>query len=143
MTSVFRTRWRALIDGLWFIPSAIVVLTGALAVALDRVDRHIDLSGSQWVFGGNPSAARTVFQMLATSLISVAGLTFSVTMVVLQLASSQFSPRVLPNFLGDRLTQVTVGAFVGVFVFCLIGLPRSVPSSSSRGSRSPSPAGWE
>jgi uncharacterized membrane protein len=120
-----RARWRAMIGGLWFVPSLIVVLTAILAVVLVRLDRHLALTNSEWVFGGNASAARTVFQTLATALISVAGLTFSVTMVVLQLASSQFTPRVLPNFLGDRITQATVGAFVGVFVFCLIGL-RSV-----------------
>jgi hypothetical protein len=46
------------------------------------------------------------------SLITVAGLTFSVSIVVLQFASGQFSPRILRTFFGDRMTQVTVGTYV-------------------------------
>lgn len=122
MGAVVRARWRALSQGLWFLPSLIVLAMGALAVALVQLDERMSWGDTPWVFGADPNAARTVLSTIAGSLITVAGLTFSVTMVVLQLASSQFSPRVLPNFLGDRLTQLTVGAFVGIFVFCLIGL---------------------
>jgi uncharacterized membrane protein len=128
MASVLRARWRGLIQGLWFLPSLIVIVLGALAFGLVQVDEHVLWDSTQWVFGADPNAARTVLSTIAGSLITVAGLTFSVTMVVLQLASSQFSPRVLPNFLGDRLTQLTVGAFVGIFVYCLIGL-RAVGAS--------------
>jgi uncharacterized membrane protein len=122
VANVLRARWRNLIEGLWFVPLLIVLGMGVLAVALVRLDENLIGHSTPWVFGGNASAARVVLSTIAGSLITVAGLPFSVTMVVLQLASSQFSPRVLPNFLADRLTQVTVGAFVGIFVFCLIGL---------------------
>jgi len=117
-----RAQWQRFSDGLWFVPSLIVIVMGALAFALVQLDNDFVGHETPWVFGGDANAARTVLSTIAGSLITVAGLTFSVTMVVLQLASSQFSPRVLPNFLGDRITQTTVGAFVGIFVFCLIGL---------------------
>jgi uncharacterized membrane protein len=52
----------------------------------------------------------------------VAGLTFSLTMIVLQLTSSQFSPRVLRNYLGDRIAQLTIGSFIGIFAYCLLAL---------------------
>jgi uncharacterized membrane protein len=112
------------LDRLWFVPSVIVIGLAVLAVGLVRID-HGAAPGGSLVFGGDAGAARTVMATIAGSLVSVAGLTFSVTVVVLQLASSQFSPRLLPNFLGDRVTQVTVGVFVGVFVYALIAL-RSV-----------------
>jgi uncharacterized membrane protein len=64
---------------------------------------------------------------MAGSFVTVAGLTFSLTIVVLQLASSQYSPRILRGFLADRITQLTAGAFIGVFAYSLVVL-RSVRS---------------
>ncbi len=116
--------WRTLLESLWFLPAVILVGMIALAFGLVEIDRSASPDGS-FVFGGDGAAARTVLSVLAGSLITVAGLSLSVTVLVLQLASSQFSPRVLPSFLADRLTQTTVGAFVGIFAFSLIAL-RSV-----------------
>ena len=117
-------RSRLVLDSLWFLPGAILVACGALAFGLVEVDRTASPNGGI-VFDGDGAAARTVLSVLAGSLITVAGVSLSLTVLVLQLASSQFSPRVLPSFLGDRLTQVTVGGFVGIFTFSLIAL-RSV-----------------
>ncbi|HST14079.1 MAG TPA: DUF2254 domain-containing protein [Gaiellaceae bacterium] len=111
-------------QGLWFVPALIVVLDGALSVALVEVDRHTSIGWGP-LFQGDASAARTVLSVIAGSLITVAGLTFSITIVVLQLTSSQFSPRILRTFFGDRLTQVTVGSYVGIFVYSILVL-RSV-----------------
>lgn len=124
MLAVVRARWRQVVQGLWFLPSLIVVALIVLALGLVRVDRRLG-PGGPFVFGADAGAARVVFETLATALITVAGIVFSVILVVLQLASQQFSPRVLPNFLGDRVNQTTVGAFVGVFAYCLVAL-RSV-----------------
>ncbi len=111
-------------QGLWFVPALIVVLDGALAVGLVAVDRHTRIAGGP-LFQGDASAARTVLSVISGSLITVAGLTFSLTIVVLQLTSNQFSPRILRTFFGDRLTQITVGSFVGIFVYSILVL-RSV-----------------
>lgn len=111
-------------QGLWFVPALIVLLDGALAVALVEIDRRSHLGGAP-LFQGDASAARTVLSVIAGSLITVAGLTFSLTIVVLQLTSSQFSPRILRTFFGDRLTQITVGSYVGIFVYAILVL-RSV-----------------
>ena len=116
--------WRTLLESLWFLPAVILVGMIALAFGLVEIDRSASPDGS-FVFGGDGAAARTVLSVLAGSLITVAGLSLSLTVLVLQLASSQFSPRVLPSFLADRLTQTTVGAFVGIFAFSLVAL-RSV-----------------
>jgi uncharacterized membrane protein len=117
---------RTLLESLWFLPAAILLGLGGLAFGLLEIDRSAAPDGS-FVFGGDGAAARTVLSVLAGSLITVAGLSLSLTVLVLQLASSQFSPRVLPSVLADRLTQATVGAFVGIFAFALIAL-RSVGS---------------
>ena len=114
--------WLKVSSNLGVIPGIIVVLFAALGVGLVELDGHLDLNGVQFVFRGDGSAARTVLSVIAGSLITVAGLTFSITIVVLQLASSQFSPRILRTFSGDRLTQFTIGTFVGTFVYAVLVL---------------------
>ncbi len=59
---------------------------------------------------------------LAGSMMSVMGITFSMTLVALALASSQYTSRILRNFMGSRATQTTLGAFAGIFAYCLIVL---------------------
>lgn len=123
----FRGPLLDLLGGLWFIPVMIAAAYGALAVALVEVDKRTHAGGGP-LFAGDASAARTVLSVISGSLITVAGLTFSITIVVLQLASSQFSPRMLRTFFGDRLTQATVGSYVGIFAFSILVL-RSVDGS--------------
>ncbi len=118
--------WRDVRTNLWFVPGAILLAAAALAFGLIEIDRRLSPHFG-FAFNGDAAAARTVLSVLAGSLITVAGVSLSLTVLVLQLASSQFSPRVLPSFLGDGLTQVTVGGFVGIFTFSLIAL-RSVES---------------
>jgi uncharacterized membrane protein len=117
-----RTLWLNLSQSLGFIPGAITAAFALLGIALVELDRSVDIGASAWVFQGDGSAARTLLSVIAGSLITVAGLTFSMTMVVLQLASSQFSPRVLRTFFGDRVTQITVGTYVGTFVYAILVL---------------------
>ncbi|MBA3844288.1 MAG: DUF2254 domain-containing protein [Actinobacteria bacterium] len=112
---------RNLLQGLWFVPASIVVVYAVAAVVLVEVDSRSRLAGGP-LFAGDPAAARTVLSVIAGSLITVAGLTFSITIVVLQLTSSQFSPRILRSFFGDRITQITVGSYVGIFVYAILVL---------------------
>ena len=114
--------WLRLSQTLGFVPGVIAVAFGAAGIALVEVDARLDLDGSELVFAGDADAARTVLSVIAGSLITVAGLTFSITIVVLQLTSSQFSPRILRTFFGDRVTQITIGTYVGIFVYALLVL---------------------
>jgi uncharacterized membrane protein len=82
------------------------------------------------VFGGGPSAARDLLAAIAGSLISVTGLTFSFTVVALQLASSQHSPRLLQTFVTDPVVQATLAQLVGTFTYALTVL-RTVRSEDS------------
>ncbi len=118
-------RWNDVKQSLGFVPGALVAIFAVLGIVMVEIDRSLDLDGVRFVFAGDGSAARTVLSVIAGSLITVAGLTFSITMVALQLASSQFSPRVLRTFFADRISQLTIGIYVGTFVYSLLVL-RSV-----------------
>ncbi|MBA2332761.1 MAG: DUF2254 domain-containing protein [Actinobacteria bacterium] len=122
MTGRLRALWQNLLAGFWFVPGAVAVAFAGLALVLIEVDRKAGPSGIRFGFGGDAGAARDILATIAGSLITVAGLTFSLTIVVLTLISSQFTPRALRGFLADRVNQVTAGAFVGIFLYCLLVL---------------------
>src|SRR5579862_4824598 len=71
---------------------------------------------------GSADAARQILTALAAAVITVVGVVFSITIVTLTLASSQFGPRMLRNFIRDRGTQFTLGCFVATFVFDILAL---------------------
>jgi uncharacterized membrane protein len=119
--------WRreALRTTLWLIPTALVAVAAALFVvtlALDRAAFHGSLQLPTWVNSGSPDAARQVLSALAAAVITVVGVVFSITIVALTLTSTQFGPRMLRNFIRDRGTQLTLGTFVGTFVYQLLVL---------------------
>ncbi len=122
MLGGMKTRWADLISGLWFVPGTIALLGLVLAVGVLSLDHVTGPVTSFLVFGGSASAARAVLSAIAGSLITIAGLVLSITVVTLQLVSSQYSSRVLRTFLADRLTQITAGTLVGIFGYCLLVL---------------------
>jgi uncharacterized membrane protein len=121
---------------LWPVPAAAVIAAAALGVASTQLDRAIDqslpASVSYFLFGGGPDAAREVLGAIASSLITVTSLTFSLTLVTLQLASSQFSPRLLRTFAGDRFVQRTLALFLATFIYALTVL-RTVYNGTNGG----------
>jgi uncharacterized membrane protein len=109
--------------GMWFLP--MVWAFGAMAAALVVVelDRHLGGDRPTWlVFGRGPDSARQVLAAVAASTIAFTGTVFSITIVALQLASTQFSPRVLRTFLRDRPSQHCFGTFVATALYSLIVL---------------------
>lgn len=70
----------------------------------------------------SPEGARSLLATIAGSAITVAGLIFSITMVVLTMASAQFGPRLLRNFMMHNATQLVLGTFLATFVYCLVVL---------------------
>jgi len=107
----------------------------ALSFVLVQVDawlsvevvRNFDLL---YTFG--PEGARAILSVIASSMITVASLIFSITMLTLQLASSQFGPRVLRNFMRDRSNQIVLGTFIATFLYCLLVL-RTVRGTQASG----------
>lgn len=117
---------------LWPVPCLGVVLAIGLGVLLPAVDGRLE-SGDHpltFVFGGGAAAARDLLAAIAGSLISVTGLTFSLTVIALQLASSQYSPRLLQTFVSDRVVQLTLAQLVLTFVYALTVL-RTVRTESA------------
>lgn len=121
---------------LWPIPLAAVIVAIVLGQVLPFLDQHLDdsmpVAVSGLLFGGGPEAARSLLETIASSTITVTSLTFSLTVVTLQLASSQFSPRLLRTFTRDRFVHNTLALFLATFVFSLTVL-RSIRVESSAG----------
>jgi uncharacterized membrane protein len=121
----FKLLWQNLRASFWFLPALIVAFSTVLAVGLIELDS----SGSQdWMagwprlFGAGAAGARGMLATIAGAMTTVVGVTFSMTLVALTLASSQYTSRVLRNFMSDRITQVVLGIFAGIFTYCLIVL---------------------
>jgi uncharacterized membrane protein len=128
--------WRreALRTTLWVVPAieiAAAVLLFLATYALDRAAYRGDLVLPGWVNSGSADAARQILIAIAAAVITVVGLVFSITIVALTLASTQFGPRMLRNFIRDRGTQLTLGTFVATFVFAILSLT-SVGSGTSQ-----------
>lgn len=119
--------WRneTLRTNLWLIPaieSVAAVLLFALTLSVDRAAFHGEIRLPSWVISGSPDAARQILSSLAAAIITVVGVVFSVMIVTLTLASSQFGPRMLRTFIRDRGTQVTLGTFVATFFYAMLAL---------------------
>jgi uncharacterized membrane protein len=104
-----------------------VFVLGAVALAVGLVEIDTRLDPRLWetwprFFGAGADGARGTLSAVASSMITVAGVVSSITIVALPLASSQYSSRVLRHFMRDRITQTVLGVFVGVFAYCLIVL---------------------
>ncbi len=121
MAIKLRTFWEKLSGSFWFVPVVMALAAMALALAALAVDR-LDLPFLEDFYAGSPDAVRSLLSTIAGAMISVAGLTFSITIATLSLASSQLGPRLLDNFMRDRGNQVVLGTFVAVFIYCLIVL---------------------
>ncbi|MCZ9339932.1 DUF2254 domain-containing protein, partial [Streptomyces sp. TRM76130] len=123
---------------LWPLPTLGVALALVAGVGLPQLDRRI-LHGlppwlREYLFGGSSAAARSVLEAIAGSLITVTALTFSLTVLTLQLASSQFSPRVLRTFNSDRYVRTTLALFLATFTYALTVL-RTVRTGEDEQSR--------
>ena len=120
-------RGRSALDALrgsyWFIPAVMTGLAGAGAITLVRLNISLSLNGPlSWLILTDADAARSVLSVIAGSMVTVTGLVFSINLVALTLASTQFGPRLLRTFLRDRVNQVVFGAFTGTFLYSLIVL---------------------
>jgi uncharacterized membrane protein len=118
-----RLVWNDLAGTFWFVPGLIVLAMSALAVAAVELSTHVDaeaLARFPRIFGASADSSRAMLSAIAGAMITVAGLTFSLTMVAVTQASSQYTPRILRNFMRDRGNQVVLGVYVGIFAYCLL-----------------------
>ncbi|WP_095960156.1 DUF2254 domain-containing protein [Corallococcus macrosporus] len=114
----------------WVVPALCVAAAIGLSQLAQALDARLTQHEHDWyLFQGGPEGARSVLSAVASSMLTFAGLVFSVTILVLQQASNQFSPRILRTFLRDRKSQMALGIFTGTFVYALLGL-RTVRGTS-------------
>jgi uncharacterized membrane protein len=121
-----RRLWEDLRSSLWFVPTLIVAGAVVLAFGLIEADPWLGKERlvERWprLFGAGAEGSRGLLAAIASSMITVAGVTFSITIVALALASSQYTSRILRNFMRDRANQAVLGVFVGIFAYCLVVL---------------------
>lgn len=120
-----RKFWLEVQSSFWFLPTLLVLGAITLAAVLIEAEEWLEpnvLDDWPRIFGAGAVGARGLLATIATSMITVAGVVFSSTLIALSLASSQYSSRVLRNFMSDRRTQSVLGAFVGIFAYCLVVL---------------------
>jgi uncharacterized membrane protein len=119
--------WRveALRTTFWVVPTILVVVAIVLFTITFEIDLaayHNHLSLPWWTKTGSPDAGRQVLTAIAAAIITTVGVVFSITILALTLASQQFGPRMMRNFIRDLGNQLTLGIFVGTFVYSVLVL---------------------
>jgi uncharacterized membrane protein len=117
--------WDSLHSSYWFLPTIFALVAIALAwtmLNLDRAGYYGPLEKWGWMYTGGANGAREVLSSVASSTIGIAATAFSITIVALQLAASNFGPRLLRNFMQDTGNQIVLGTFIGTFIYSLLVL---------------------
>jgi uncharacterized membrane protein len=122
----FRDRLR---ESLLFLPAVMLAASIVVALVLGQIDSHHESRPLPWTFTFAPSTASTLLGTIAGAMITTAGVVFSLLVVSLQLASGQFSPRVLRGFWRDQFGQVLIGLLLSTFAFCVLALARLDPNA--------------
>jgi uncharacterized membrane protein len=120
-----KTIWIRIKSSLWFIPALMMASSAGLAVVMVALDLYFSMRfDERWpeVFGAGAEGSRTLLAAIATSMVALASVSFSITIVALSLAANQYTPRVLRNFMRDWGNQFVLGVFVSIFIYCLIVL---------------------
>jgi uncharacterized membrane protein len=116
--------WQQAKSSLWFLPGIFVFIAIILATVLPYVDQNVSLSPENefWLFYGSPSAARTLLSTIAAAVITVISIAFSLTMIAIQQAATQYTPRVLRTFTSNMGNQLVLGSYLATFVYSLLVL---------------------
>ena len=117
--------YKELIATFWFVPVLIIILSVVLSMGLVSLDNYVEIPQESWFsffLVNSTDSARSILSTISAAMIGVAGTVFSVTLVALTLASSQFGPRLIKNFMYVRLNQIVLGSYVATYLYCLLVL---------------------
>lgn len=114
--------WEYLRGALWALPSLAVLISLVVGSVLSAIDLDTDSAFGPLLFQGTSDDARSLLIGIASTMVTVIALVLGLTVVALQLASTQYSPRLLRNFLRDRVNQVVLSVFVATFSYSTAGL---------------------
>lgn len=115
--------WDSFRTGFWFFPTLLMLLAVVLAIVVPEIDGYLLSRIPEWM-QTTGTTARSTLSALASAMLTVGGVVFSVTVVTLSLTSSQFGSRLLRNFLEQSITQVTMGSCLASSIYCLLLLWR-------------------
>jgi uncharacterized membrane protein len=136
---VFVTRWRVLLHlraSIWFVPVMCVLVGAGLSFGTIALDRLFDYDAVPRGLVGDPAAATAILSTVAIAMVSLTTLVLTITMVVVQLAMGQFSPRIVQRILRDKPSQFAIGLFVATFVHAILTL-REVQANTGGGGHVP------
>jgi uncharacterized membrane protein len=107
---------------LWVLPAIAALLALAAGFGISRIEIRPGSGLDRLAFQGTADDARVLLISVSSTVVTVIALVLGLTVVALQLSSTQFSPRILRNFLRDRATQVVLSVFLATFVYSAAGL---------------------
>lgn len=118
-------KWNELIATFWFIPVIMIMFSILLSIGLVYLDGIVNLEQNdltRFFLVNSADSARSILSTISGAMMGVAGTVFSITLVALTLASSQFGPRLIKNFMYVRLNQVVLGSYISTYLYCLLVL---------------------
>lgn len=113
-----------LLDKPWFLPIIICLFINALGIVLSVYLRDVELHSMLAI---QEPRQRSILGIMSSSLMTLIAVTFSISMLILSTVSNQFGPRLLPNFIHSKISQLTLGFFLGTFIFCLFSIYYPAP----------------
>src|SRR4051812_20745146 len=113
---------RSVRSGMWFVPVMCVLGGVVLSFATIAIDSRFDYELIPASLTGGPDAALAILSTVAASMVTLTALVLTITMVVVQLAMGQFSPRIVQTILRDKPSQIAIGLFVATFVHAMLGM---------------------
>ena len=120
-------------SSLWFVPVMCVVAGAAISFGTITLDRAFDYQAIPQMLVGRPTSAIAILTTIAISMVSLTALVLTVTMVVVQLAMGQFSPRIVQRILRDKPSQFAIGLFVATFVHAVLTIREVVDRGDGTG----------
>ena len=120
-------------SSLWFVPVTCVLVGAAISACTIALDRAFDYEGIPQEIVGRATSANAILSTIAVSMVSLATLVLTITMVVVQLAMGQFSPRIVQRILRDKPSQLAIGLFVATFVHAVLTIREVVDHGDGTG----------
>src|SRR3954468_5559602 len=118
-------------SSLWFVPVLCVLGGVCISFGTLALDRLFDYQAISQSLVGGPDAAEAILSTVATSMVSLTALVLTITMVVVQLAMGQFSPRIVQRILRDKPSQFAIGIFVATFAHAMLAMRDVSPGDGS------------
>ncbi len=117
--------WYSLSSSYWFVPAILAGVGIGLAYGMFAIDLYLWKGRSGigwWVYSGDIEGARTVLSSIATAMMTIASIVFSISLLVISTTVSQYGPLLIRNFMHDKVSQVVFGLFVAIFIYCYLTL---------------------